>query len=60
MATKPLFDSGWELRGITSAEKFFWLLPEILALPANLCFEGTNVSPDVQSFCLVVAPGPMS
>ena len=50
MATKPLFDSGWELPGITSAEKFFVLLPEILVLPANLCFEGTRIAPDVQSF----------
>jgi hypothetical protein len=50
MATKPLFDSGWELREITSAEKFFSLLPEIVVLPVNLCFEGTSISPDVQSF----------
>jgi hypothetical protein len=50
MSAKPLFDNGWELLGITSAEKFFSLLPEILALPVNLCFEGTSISPDVQSF----------
>jgi len=50
MSTKPLFDNGWELSGITSAEKFFSVLPEILALPANLCFEGASISPDVQSF----------
>lgn len=49
MSTKPLFDSGWELRGIRSAEKFFSALTEILPLPANLCFEGTNISSDVQS-----------
>jgi hypothetical protein len=50
MSTKPLFDNGWELPGITSAEKFFSVLPEILTLPANLCFEGTSISPDVQTF----------
>jgi hypothetical protein len=65
MSTKPLFDNGWELSGITSAEKFFSVLPEILALPANLCFEGASISPDVQSFfashaatqILQIAPG---
>ncbi len=50
MSTKPLFDNGWELRDITSAKKFFAALPEILAPPANLCFEGTRISPDVQLF----------
>jgi hypothetical protein len=50
MSAKPLIDNGWELPGITSAEKFFSVLPEILALPVNLCFEGTSISPDVQSF----------
>jgi hypothetical protein len=50
MSTKPLFDHGWEVSGIISAQKFFSALPEILALPANLCFEGTSISPDVQSF----------
>jgi len=50
VSTKPLFDNGWQLSGITSAEKFFSVLPEILTLPANLCFEGTSSSLDVQSF----------
>ncbi len=49
MSTKPLVDSGWELPGIRSAEKFFAALREILPLPANLCFEGTSISSDVQS-----------
>lgn len=49
VSTKPLFDSGWELPGIRSAEKFFSALAEILPMPANLCFEGTNISSDVQS-----------
>ena len=49
MSTKPLFDSGWELPGIRSAEKFFSSLTEILPLPANLCFEGTSITSDVQS-----------
>ncbi len=65
MSTEPLFDNGWELLGITSAKKFFSVLPEILALPVNLCFEGTSISPDVQSFfashaakqILQIAPG---
>ena len=46
MAAKPLFVNGWEIAGITSAENFFLALPEILPLPANLCFEGTSMSPD--------------
>ena len=49
MSTKLLFDVGWELPGITSAEKFFSALPEILPLPANLCFEGTSISSDIES-----------
>ncbi len=65
MSTEPLFDNGWELLGITSAKKFFSVLPEILALPVNLYFEGTSISPDVQSFfashaakqILQIAPG---
>jgi hypothetical protein len=48
MSTKPLFDSGWEVTGIRSAEKFFSALTEILPLPVNLCFEGTSISHDVQ------------
>jgi hypothetical protein len=46
MSTKPLFVNGWEATGITSAEKFFLVLPGILPLPVNLCFEGTSMSPD--------------
>jgi hypothetical protein len=49
MSTKPLFDSGWELQGIRGAKEFFSALPEILPLPANLCFEGTNIAPDIRS-----------
>jgi hypothetical protein len=49
MATKPLFDSGWQVAGIKSAEKFFSALTEILPLPVNLCFEGTSISQDVQA-----------
>lgn len=50
MPTKPLFDAGWELPEIKSAEKFFAALPEILPLPVNLCFEGTSITSDVRSF----------
>jgi hypothetical protein len=46
MSTKPLIVPGWEVSGISSAEKFFLALPEILPLPVNLCFEGTRISPD--------------
>jgi hypothetical protein len=46
VSTKPLFVNGWEVAGIIGAEKFFLALPEILPLPANLCFEGTSMSPD--------------
>jgi hypothetical protein len=46
VSTKPLFVNGWEVAGISSAEKFFLALPEILPLPVNLCFEGTSISPD--------------
>jgi hypothetical protein len=49
MLAKPLFDSGWELPGIRSAEEFFGALPEILPLPTNLCFEGTSITSDVRS-----------
>jgi hypothetical protein len=49
MSAKPLFDSGWELPGIRSAQVFFAALPEILPLPTNLCFEGTSIKSDVQS-----------
>jgi hypothetical protein len=30
------------------AHEFFAVLPEILPLPVNLCFEGVGISPDVQ------------
>jgi hypothetical protein len=33
MSTKPLFVNGWEVTGITSAEKFFLALRGILPLP---------------------------
>lgn len=49
MSTKPLVETGWNLRGIRSAEEFFTALPEILPLPANLYFEGTSISRDVDS-----------
>jgi hypothetical protein len=48
MSTEPLFVSGWEVAGVSSAEKFFPTLTETLPLPVNLCFEGTRISPDVQ------------
>jgi hypothetical protein len=43
--------NGWEVPGITSAEKFFSALPEVLTLPAKLRFEGTSIPPDLQSLC---------
>ena len=46
---KPLFERGWELPGIRSAEKFFAALPEILPFPTNFCFEGTSITSDIQS-----------
>jgi hypothetical protein len=58
MSTKPLFVSGWEVAGIRSAEKFFSGLTEILPLPANLCFEGTSISPDVQALLASNAVAP--
>ena len=48
MSSKPLFVSGWEVAGISSAEKFFSALSEVLPLPVHLCFEGTSISSDVQ------------
>ena len=65
MSSEPLFVSGWELTGARSAETFFRTLAEILPLPVNLCFEGTNISPDVQALlaasavtpCLQIPPG---
>ena len=58
MSAKPLFVSGWEVAGIRSAEKFFSALPEILPLPANLCFEGTSISSDVQALFASSAVAP--
>jgi hypothetical protein len=49
MSSKPLFVSGWEVAGISSAEKFFSTLTEVLPLPVNLCFEGTSISSDVRA-----------
>lgn len=49
MSTKPLFDSGWEVAGISNAREFFSALAEMLPLPVNLCFEGTSISSDVQA-----------
>lgn len=58
MSAKPLFVSGWEVAGIRSAEKFFSALPEILPLPANLCFEGASISSDVQALFASSAVAP--
>ena len=49
MSTKPLFVNGWEVSGISSTEDFFLALGEILPSPANLCFEGTSMSPDAMA-----------
>lgn len=46
MSSKPLFVNGWEVAGISSAEKFFLALLEIQPLPVNRCFEGTRMPPD--------------
>lgn len=49
MSAKPLFDNGWKVTNIRSAEKFFAALPEILPSPATLCFEGTSIATSIQS-----------
>jgi len=49
MSSEPLFASGWEVAGVSSAEIFLPALIDILPLPVNLCFEGTRISPDVQA-----------
>src|SRR5712691_7605956 len=49
MSNRPLFVSGWEIRGIRRAGEFFSALVELLPLPVYLCFEGTSISSDVRT-----------
>jgi len=49
MSKEALVCNGWRIDGIGSAGKFFSALPEILALPVTLCFEGTKIAPDIQA-----------
>ena len=58
MPSRPLFVSGWEVAGISSAEKFFSALTEILPLPVYLCFEGTRISADVRTLLASSAVAP--
>ena len=59
MSTEPLFVRGWKVTGITSAEKFFSVLNEILPMPVSLCLEGTRIASDVQAL-LKSRAGPAS
>jgi len=49
VSTNPFLVPGWEVAGISSAEKFFSALTVILPSPPYLCFEGTSISSDVRT-----------
>jgi hypothetical protein len=59
MPSRPLFEKGWEVTGIRSAQDFFSGLTGLLPLPVRFCFEGAGISSDIEALFAASAVSPI-